>query len=239
MAPPVGGAPQEAFDSGRDEATRKALEDAARGGDVTAAWKLGRIYADGDGVKQSDLRAFEYFRGIAKEHAGMVAGSAEARFVASAFVALGEYYLKGIPNSDIKPDADHAREMYSYAASYFGDPDAQYYLGRMYLDGKPTGEDMDEAIRWLSLAANQGQYRAQAVLGALLFTGLVVPRDGAQGLMWLMLAQKAAALEETWITEQRNAAWTQATEAERNLALTMLARRGRPEPGMLNVPAPN
>ena len=38
---------------------------AADKGHAVAQWKLGRMYAEGDGVPQSDLRAFEYFRSIA------------------------------------------------------------------------------------------------------------------------------------------------------------------------------
>jgi exopolysaccharide production negative regulator len=204
------------------EAARKSLEDAARNGDVMAAWKLGRMYADGDGVKQSDLRAFEYFRAICDSHADEVPGTAEARFVASAFVALGGYYLTGIPNSDIRPDAVRAREMFSYAASYFGDSDAQYHLGRMYLDGQGTAKDSKQAARWLFAAAGKGQYQAQAVFGAMLFKGQSVTRDGARGLMWLMLARDAATPSETWITDLYAAALKQATEEERGVALVYL-----------------
>ena len=64
-------------------------------------------------------------------------GSPQAHIVANAFVALGRYYLTGIPNSTIKSDSTRARQMFSYAASYFGDADAQYELGRLYLDGNP------------------------------------------------------------------------------------------------------
>jgi exopolysaccharide production negative regulator len=206
------------------EAARRSLEDGARNGDVMATWKLGRMYADGDGVKQNDLLAFERFRGIADGHADEVPGTAEARFVASAFVALGGYYLTGIPNSNIKPDAVRAREMFSYAASYFGDPDAQYQLGRMYLDGQGTAKDSKQAVRWLFTAAGKGQYQAQAVFGAMLFKGQSVPRDGARGLMWLMLARDAATPKETWITDLYAAALKQATEEERAVALVYLER---------------
>src|SRR5258708_30233223 len=51
--------------AGDIEAARKSLEDAVRNGDVSAAWELGRMYADGCGVKQNDQRPFQYFRGIA------------------------------------------------------------------------------------------------------------------------------------------------------------------------------
>src|SRR5258708_13812975 len=117
------------------EAEGKLLEDAARDGDVGAVWKLGRMYADGDGVEQSDQRAFEYFRALADSHAEETPGTTPAVFVAKAFVKIGSYYLTGIPSS-INPHPPRAHQMFSYAGSYFGDPDAQYRLGRTYLDGQ-------------------------------------------------------------------------------------------------------
>jgi uncharacterized protein len=215
-APAIGEVPLEG--ALYSEAARKSLEAAARSGDVEATWKLGRMYADGDGVTQSDPRAFEYFRMLADSHGDETPGTGPAVFVAKAFVALGGYYLTGIPNSDVKPDPVHAHDMFNYAASYFGDPDAQYHLGRMYLDGQGVGKNTKQGLRWLSLAADKGQYQAQAVLGALLFTGQSVPRDGARGLMWLTLARDAATQGETWITDQYIAAWKQATETERRTA---------------------
>ncbi len=113
----------------------------------------------------------------------------QARFVANAFVALGHYYLDGIPKTAIKRDPDRAREMFAYAASYFGDPDAQYYLARLYLDGNGAPHDPRQAARWFGLSAQKGQYQAQAMLGAMLFTGDHVPRQAARGLMWLTLAR--------------------------------------------------
>jgi hypothetical protein len=81
-----------------------------------------------------------------------------------------------------------------------------------------------EGVRstFASLAAFKGQYQAQAVLGALLFKGQYVPRDGARGLMWLMLARDAASPEETWIMDLYAAALKQATADERTRALDLL-----------------
>src|SRR5215217_2009881 len=181
--------PFEAFRSGaralRDGHKEKALvslEYAAEQGLIAAQWKLGRMYAEGDGVERSDLRAFEYFSGIADAYADDSPGTPQARFVANAFVALGHYYLDGIPDSAVKADPVRAHEMFSYAASYFGDPDAQYYLARLYLDGKGTSRDARQAARWLSLAANKGQHQAQALLGRMLFKGEHLPRQVARGL---------------------------------------------------------
>jgi exopolysaccharide production negative regulator len=230
-APNPQGGPTEAFQSGTralragDTKTGiSALEYAAANGHTIAQWKLGRMYADGDGVKQDELRAFEYFRGIADAHAEEAPGTPQARFVANAFVALGNYYLEGIPGTAVKPDPDRAREMFGYAASYFGDPDAQYRLGRMYLDGNGTLKEPKQAARWLSLAARKGQYQAQAVLGAMLFKGEYTPRQAARGLMWLTLARDGASARETWIADLYSAAMKQATEEERVAALGYLER---------------
>ena len=59
-----------------------SLEYAAEKGHALAQWKLGRMYAEGDGVTQDDLKAFEYFRGIADSHAEDNPDTPQARFVA-------------------------------------------------------------------------------------------------------------------------------------------------------------
>ena len=82
--------------------------------------------------------------------------------------------------------------MFDYAASYFRDPDAQYYLARLYLDGAAPRTIRAPAARWFVLAAQKGQCQAQAMLGAMLFAGDHVPRQAARGLMWLTLAKDSA-----------------------------------------------
>lgn len=208
-----------------------SLEYAAAAGHPIAQWKLGRMYAEGDGVKQDDLRAFEYFRDIADAHADESPGTPRARFVSNAFVALGSYYLEGIANSPVKADPDRAREMFTYAASYFGDSDAQYQLGRMYLEGYGGVKDPKQAARWLQLAANKGHHQAQALLGILLFKGETVARQAARGLMWLTLARDSAGTDEAWIKESYNRAIAKASESDRAMALQMLEHwvKGRRE----------
>jgi TPR repeat protein len=200
--------PMEAFRSGA-KALRvgekakavSSLQYAAEKGHALAQWKLGRMYAEGDGVKRNDLKAFHYFRKLASDNADIAPNGPRARFVSNAFVAVGSYYETGIANTKIKPNPDHAREMYAYAASYFGDADAQYRLARLYLDGKHSRRDARQAARWLSLAAHKGQHQAQAVLGHMLFDGMDgLPRQAARGLMWLTLAREGAAgAEDGWI----------------------------------------
>jgi len=157
----------------------KALQYAADiDGYAVAQWKLGRMYAAGEGVARDDLRAFDYFSRIAKDHAQDSPSSPQSALVANAFVALGRYYLSGIPNSVIKADPDRAREMLYYAASYFGSADAQYDLARLYLKStNATPNDYTYGARWLGLAAQKGQHQAQALLGQMLFDGDRLPQQ--------------------------------------------------------------
>jgi hypothetical protein len=204
------------------ETSLTSLQYAAEGGHPVAQWKLGRMYADGDGVTQDDLRAFEYFSRIANAHAEDSPSAPQASIVANAFVALGRYYLNGIPNSKIKSDPERAREMFSYAASYFGNADAQYDLARLYLKGVASRDDFRYGARWLGLAAQKGQHQAQALLGQMLFNGDQLPRQAARGLMWLTLARDSAAQDETWIKESYNKAIAKASDDDRAMALQML-----------------
>lgn len=186
-------------------------------------WKLGRMYAEGNGVAQDDLRAFEYFSRIANAHAEDNPSAPQAQIIANAFVALGRYYLNGIPNSKVKADPERGREMLSYAASYFGNADAQYDLARLYL--KTTDASRDDfryGARWLGLAAQKGQHEAQALLGQMLFNGDRLPRQAARGLMWLTLARDSAGPDETWIKESYTRAFAKASDDDRAMALQML-----------------
>src|ERR1700760_4939384 len=209
-----------------------SLQYAAEGGHPIAQWKLGRMYADGDGVTQDDLRAFEYFSRIANAHAEDSPSEPQSAIVANAFVALGRYYLNGIPNSKVKADTERAREMFSYAASYFGNADAQYDLARLYLKTPDASrDDFRYGARWLGLAAQKGQHQAQALLGQMLFNGDRLPPQRARGLMWLTLARDSAGAEETWIKESYSRAFAKASDDDRAMCLQMLEQwvQGRRE----------
>lgn len=200
-----------------------SLQYAAEGGHPVAQWKLGRMYADGDGVIQDDLRAFEYFSRIANQHAEDSPSAPQAAIVANAFVSLGRYYLNGIPNSKVKVDRERAREMFSYAASYFGNADAQYDLARLYLKTPDASrDDFRYGARWLGLAAQKGQHQAQALLGQMLFNGDRLPPQRARGLMWLILASENATADEAWIKEGLNRAMAKASVDDRAMAAQML-----------------
>jgi hypothetical protein len=199
----------------------KSLGFAAENGHVIAQWKLARMYADGEQVARDDVRAFDYFRAIIDNHSDDSLGTPQARFVANAYVALGDYYVSGIASSSVKPDTRHARDLFAFAASYFGDADAQYRLGRMLLEGEGGPKDAWQAVRWLKLAADKGYYQAQALLGVTLLKGVDIPRQAPRGLMYLTIARDTAPQDKT-VAELHAAAFAHATDDERAMALSYL-----------------
>jgi uncharacterized protein len=229
----------EAFASGRDALRSgvknynagdkvgavKALEYAADQGYSLALWKLGRMYAEGDGIPQDELKAFEYFSRIADQNADETPDSPRAGVVASAFVALGSYFLDGIKNTYVRQNAERAAELFGYAASYFGDPSAQYNLARLYLDGNGVDRDARQAARWFNLAAEKGHHGAQAVLGDLLIKGEGVPKQIARGLMWLTMAKEGAdPKRDGWILALYSEALQETDETEQRTALSFLEK---------------
>jgi TPR repeat protein len=201
----------------------RSLKFAAELGDPLAQWKLGQMYANGDGLPRDDLLAFGYYSRIVNHHARDLPDGPCARIVSSALTALGRYYLKGIQNTTIHRDPARAHEAFNYAAAYFADADAQYELARLYLDGSGAPPDPQRAVRWLSLAARKGHYQAQAMLGAMLFNGEHVRRKPSLGLMWLSLARDAATgPDEPQVVKLYDMAVKRATDDERAAALAYL-----------------
>jgi uncharacterized protein len=215
----------EDFKTGDQRSGLEALKYAAASGESLARWKLAKMYADGDGVPQDDEKAYDYFQQIVEDYDEDNASPRERAVVSSAFVAVGAYSLNGIPNK-ITADPMRALEMFQYAATNFGNPDAQYDLARMYLDGVGVGKDATQAARWLHLAAEKNHAEAQALLGQLLFTGRDgVARQRGLGLMWLTLAQQVAAGDKKnqWIVDLYQKATAAASDTDKEIAALYIA----------------
>ena len=66
-----------------------------------------------------------------------------------------------------------------------GDPEPQYNMGLLYLDGKGVPQNPTEAANWFRRAAEQGYEKAQHNLGAMYGSGQGVKRDYIQAYKWL------------------------------------------------------
>lgn len=215
--------------AGDAQSSVQALTYAADGGQPLAQWKLGRMYARGEGVPRDDAKAYAYFERLVESYNEDDPDRPDIAAIANAFVAVGVYCLNGIPNSEIKADPERALEMFQFAATNFGDSDAQYNLARMYMDGAAgLARNNMRAAQWLALAADKGHHPAQALLGHLLFVGEGVPRQRARGLMWLALAKTAAqGPKDEWVRELYGKDWGAASDDDRQVATAYLSARGK------------
>jgi TPR repeat protein len=112
----------------------------AEQGDARAQYRLGAMYARGEGVPRDDGAAAQWFLRAAGQ------GHTEANYVLSFAYAKG----LGVPRDD-------ARAAYSLRrAAELGHAEAQYRLGVMYANGKGVPRDYVLAHVWFDLAAAQG-----------------------------------------------------------------------------------
>jgi len=215
----------ESYHAGDAATTVTALRYAADGGEPLAQWKLGRMYAEGDGVTRDDAKAYDYFSKLIEHFSDDEPDPRERSMAANAFVAVGLYLRNGVAAAKIEPDLDRAFELFRYAATYFRNADAQYHLARMYLEGAGVKKDLRQSVNWLELAARKGHPQAQAVLGRMIFNGEAGgSAQRPRGLMYLTLARDAVSgsAGEQWIVDLHAKALDSASEADRKAAVALL-----------------
>jgi hypothetical protein len=87
------------------------------------------------------MRAFEYFSRIANAHAEDSPSAPQAAVVANAFVALGRYYLAGIPNSKIMADAELAERKLNWKPR-----ESDYRSGALWKYAQQVGPAIGGAV---------------------------------------------------------------------------------------------
>jgi|GEM_PF-959121 len=150
------------------------LQTDARAGDREAAYILGTLYLNGDGVERNTAMAAGWFRRAAD------AGHGDAAY------NLANAYRLGLGTPQ---DIDAALEWYTTAAKR-GSSAAAYTMGTIYRLGDGVRRDYAKAIEWLRDAAARDFAPAEHDLGQLYREGIAVPRDLVTARDWF---SKAAA----------------------------------------------
>lgn len=204
------------YKKGRKKKAIEAYRYAAEKGHAGAQWKLGRMYAEGDGVRRDDYQAYKIFEKIVRD--GADPGSRDETFVSDALVGLARYLKIGIPGSPVRRNVKASRDLYFQAASMYGNANAQFEVGRMMLTGEGGKSNVRQAVRWLGLSANKGHAGAQAELGRVLFeSGQVV-----RGLAMMTAAlERASPADRSWIRDMQEEAFALAGEADRRTAVAL------------------
>lgn len=192
------------WSKGDREKALRALEYAADNGVLAAEIRLAELHAGGEGVPQSDAKAFSLYQRIAIRHADAGPAHPDGERIAKSIVALAGYFRSGIDSMDIKPDPARAAALYRHAASYFGSVTAQYELARMYLAGEGVNRNVRLAVNWLMNASRKQHAPSQALLGGLLWRGDSKGyHQPLNGLALLLIARERAAgtPDESWIAK--------------------------------------
>lgn len=205
-----------AYQNGNKDEAVEAYRYAAENGQIGARWKLARMYSQGDGVPRDHYEAFRFYHKIVQQE--VEPGSPDESYVADALVALGDYLREGIPDSPIVANPAAAQEYYMRAAATYRHPQAQFQIGRMYLSGEGMRKNVQQAARWLQLAAEKGHAGAEATLGHLLFEkGRIV-----RGLAMMTAAMhRAPESDLDWISRMQEEAFALAPEADRRTAIAL------------------
>jgi TPR repeat protein len=136
-------------------------EQAAKLGDASSQYLLGKMYEDAKGTKQDMRQAANWYANAAKQ------GHIKAQ------ATLGYMYSKG---NGVNQDYSQAVNWYQKAAEQ-GHINAQYNLAYLYSLGQGVEKNYQQAAFWYQKSAIQGDDDAQNSLGKLYERGLGVNKD--------------------------------------------------------------
>ncbi|MDE1930223.1 MAG: SEL1-like repeat protein, partial [Alphaproteobacteria bacterium] len=148
------------------------LEQRAKTGDPVAEYRLGVLYALGQGVKQDYAHAAQLFKAAAD------GGVAEAQY------NVAVMYSEGM---GVQRDPAQAVTWYEKAAEQ-GNANAAFNLGVAYSNGAGVQQNIQEAARWFRRAAAAGVINAQFNLGLLYERGEGVPQSLVEAYAWYAAA---------------------------------------------------
>jgi len=198
-----------------------ALQYAAEGGHPIAQWKLGRMYADGNGVAQTTCAPSN----ISAALSARMRGQPSAPQARSSPMPRGARPLlpERHPQLEGSRPIPRGRGDVLLRGVLFGNADAQYDLARLYL--KAPDASRDDFTLWLRAGSGVPPEGPASGAGAARPDAVQWRAAAAAGRarpVWLTLARDSAGPDETWIKESYNKAIAKASEEDRARALQML-----------------
>lgn len=153
----------------RDRANMLAhFEKAASLGHDLAMWELGVAYEAGDGVKQNQYIAMDWFR-KSEQHSTLP--DANIFFVTEPDGTQTEYQ-----------PAEYFEYLLMKAQA--GDTDAQFSVAALYDKGQLTSVDRNAALNWYLAAAKSGHIRAAYIASYFYCRGVVAEKEPEKANYW-------------------------------------------------------
>lgn len=156
----------------------KWLLKAAEAGDALSQYKVGYMYEEGAGMTKDRDKAFQWYKKAAKQDIPDAQFKVASMLMEDSLQNEDEaiiWYTKAA-NLGLLPAMvnlgiiRYTRAEYADAlkwfqtASFKNDPDAQFYLGRLYIEGKGVEKDIDKGVTWLRVSADNGNKAAKDII---------------------------------------------------------------------------
>ena len=141
-------------------------------------YRLGWMLQDGIGTDQDIPRAKEYYAKSVKL-GNIFSGFALAKLILKEDNPKPEELQKAIEFLGSVADSDDASEFKSIKSL------ATYLLGKLFLDGKVVSKNISQAIRYLTMSAEENNEWASYQLGKLFLLGKEITKDTDQAVQYL------------------------------------------------------
>jgi len=76
----------------------------------------------------------------------------------------------------------------TYLLAIKGDPEAQFVIGRMYYTGGQISRNLNEAMKWFLLSANQGHVASPFYIGSIYYSGVLGSPNYKEAFKWFLLS---------------------------------------------------
>jgi uncharacterized protein len=177
----------EYWKQGNYQAALKILRPDAQKGDIWSQKLLGRMYLKGLGVQQDFNEAAKWYTKAADQ------GDVRSQFFLASSYENGVRGFAKNPAQAVKWYLKIAAQN-QFADTLPGDEKVKTFalrrLGFHYYEGEGVAQDYQQAAKWTTVAALQGDANAQSTLGLMYKDGLGVKRNPAAAQKWLQMSEK-------------------------------------------------
>ncbi len=207
------------------------LAPAVKKGDFAAEVEIARRLTLGEGVRKNEAQAAAYFQSAVNQLGEIGPHDKRAPAAATACRFLAQFYRRGVPTANIEANPSYSFDLLHKAASYFGDPVAQYELAKLLIGGDGVSQNTRAGAQWLLRASRKNYAPAQALLGEMLWHGNGLKRVPGEGLGLLAIARRNASAEDKpWVSKMFEEARAEALPIEILEANTFIVQESGASP---------
>ena len=161
---------------------------AANKGNAFAGYELARRYENGIGVEKNIEKAIHWYE------------LSSVKKYEKSQIAMGRFYLEGV-DKHIEVNTLKAMK-YLLSPAENGNPYAALQLGKIYLEGTEIAQDIPQAQKWLTIAADGDEVEAMMILGVRYFRGDLFEVNRKVAAHWLNIVDGVSSKEANAILDE-------------------------------------